>query len=457
MSGPKVSVYEMSAEQRQNLRFQLNCIQQSIVCYEDIKKSIGYLNGINGQIQSLLSTFDLVNRRTEDCSGEIIILTDLQSAIPQNCLSFVDQLSSCAPILQIDKITLTDAELEKKKGVLAKLWALQKNIVTRQKEIEETLKPMETKVKQGVSEVKKAIADDVSTVQSFYISPSESDEERFMSDIEQLNEQLRDLSLGSDCPADFKGEVLATTSALSRITSKEQLETFRSVTVKSLLQRIENACLQVQEQKREIDTLQSRYVALCSVAGVQPESFSAVEINDAMLLISNKVATLEKQVIMQTEQEYISECVNEVMTEMGYDIIGNRSVTKRSGKRFKNELYSYGEGTAINVTYDYDGQIAMELGGIDREDRIPTSEETDVLREDMESFCSDFKNFEERLKAKGVVIKSRVSLAPPSAEYVTIINVSDYNITATAPVREITVKETRSKSAVKRTLRREDN
>ena len=456
MSGPKVSVYEMSARQRQNLRSQLNCLQQSIVCCEEIKKSIGYLNGINGQIQSLLSTFDLVNRRTKDCSCEIIILTDLQSAVPQGCLSFMEQLSSCAPILQVDKITLTDAELEKKKGVLAKLRVLQNNVASRQKEIEEALRPIDVKAKQGVSEVENAIAEDISSVQSFFISPSESDEERFKSDIKQLNEQLRVLSLGSDCPADLKGEVFSANSALSRITSKEQLETFRSVTVKPLLQGIENTRLRIQEQKSEFETLESRYVALCFVAGVQPEAF-AVEVNDAMSIISNKVATLEKQVIMQTEQEYISDRVNEVMSEMGYDVIGNRSVTKRSGKRFKNQLYSYGEGTAINVTYDSDGQIAMELGGIDRADRIPTSEETDVLREDMGSFCSDFKDFEERLKAKGVVIKSRVSLAPPTAEYATIINVSDYNITATVPVREITVKMTRSKSAVKRTLRREDN
>jgi hypothetical protein len=456
MSGPKVSVYEMSARQRQNLRSQLNCLQQSIVCCEKIKRSIGYLNGINGQIQSLLSTFDLVNQRNEDCYGEIIILTDLQSSVPQNCLSFMDQLSSCAPILQVDKITLTDAELEKKKGALAKLRALQNNVATRQKEIEEALRPLKEKAKQGVSEVENAIAEDISSVQSFFISHSESDEERFMFDIKQLNEHLRVLSLGSDCPADLKGEVFSATSALSRITSKEQLETFRFVTVKPLLQRIENARLRVQEQKSEFETLQSRYVALCSVAGVQPEAF-AVEINEAMSIIRNEVATLEKQVITQTEQEYISNCVNEVMSEMGYDVIGTRSVTKRSGKRFKNELYSYGEGTAINVTYDFDGQIAMELGGIDRADRIPTSEEIDVLREDMESFCSDFKDFEERLKAKGVVIKSRVSLAPPTAEYATIINVSDYNITATAPVRAITVKGTCSKSSAKRTLRREDN
>lgn len=456
MSGPKVSVYEVLARQKQNLISQLNCIQQGIICCEQIKESIDFLNGVKGQIQSLLSTFDIVNRRAENCSGEIIILTDLRNTVTQLCLSFNEQLSSCTPILQMDKLKPTDAELEIKKEGLNKLRALQKNIATRQKEVEEALSPIVAKAKQEAGEVENAIEEDISNVQSFFVSPSECEEERFMHDIQQLNEQLSVLALDSDCSADLKGEVFSATSALSRITSREQLGTFRSVTVKPLLQRIESARLRVQAQKSEFKMLQSRYAALCAVAGVQPEVLTA-EINDAIPIIISKIASLEKQVVLQTEQKYICNCVNEVMSQMGYDVIGNRSVTKRSGKRFKSELYSYAEGKAINVTYDSDGQIAMELGGIDRADRIPTSEETDVLREDMEAFCSDFKGFEERLKAKGVVIKSRVSLAPPAAEYATIINVSDYNITAAVPVQVMMVKGTRSKSASKRTLQREDN
>jgi trehalose-6-phosphate synthase len=88
---------------------------------------------------------------------------------------------------------------------------------------------------------------------------------------------------------------------------------------------------------------------------------------------------------------------------------------------------------------------------------MPTAEETDVLREDMASFCSDFRDFEERLKAKGVMIKSRVSMAPPSAEYATIINISDYTVTAAAPVRAMTVSEKRSKAPAKRAMRKEDD
>ena len=459
MSGPKVSVYRLSASQRQSLLSQLSCLQQGIVCCEQIKESIAFLNGINGQIQSLLSTFDLASQPNQDYSGEVSMLTDMQSEITQISMTNMEQLLSCEPILQVDRLdrsTLTDAELEKKQGVLTKLLASHKGLVARRKEIEEVLRPMEEKARQRVSEVKHSIIEDISKVHSFRVLPSQSEEDIFKYHIKELNEQLRVLTLDSACPSDLKGETLSAISALSRITTQEHLETFRAVTVKPLLRRVENARLKAQEQKSEFNKLKSLYLALCSIAGVQPEAFT-VEINDDTLsVIRDRVTALEKQVILQTEQEYISECVNEVMAEMGYDIIGNRSVTKKSGKRFKNELYSYGEGRAINVTYDSNGQIAMELGGIDREDRIPTSEEAGVLCEEMEAFCSDFKDFEERLKSKGVIINSRVSMAPPTSEYATIINVSDYNITETAPVKEIKVRGRRSKPAVKNILRRED-
>ena len=116
------------------------------------------------------------------------------------------------------------------------------------------------------------------------------------------------------------------------------------------------------------------------------------------------------------------------MEEMGYSVIGSREVTKKNGKHFRNELYTYGEGTAVNVTYSSDGKIAMELGGVDTTDRLPDAQETSVLCESMECFCDDFKEIEKRLLAKGVVLASRISMLPPSAEYAQIINTIDYKM-----------------------------
>ncbi|MDR1321079.1 MAG: hypothetical protein LBK56_06595 [Gracilibacteraceae bacterium] len=390
MSGPKVSVYEISAEQRRNLQAQLHCSQQSLVCREEIKEAARYLNGVGGQIQSLLSIFELANRRTNDCSAEISILTGYQSALPRESQLFLRELAGIL-VLQTDKFTPSETELAKRKETLAKLQALRNKAAAKHREIETALPSMEKKAKQGAAAVKGAIADDVAGVRSFFVRPPEAEDENFAADKKKVEELI--------------GEVLAAAAAAKRINTKEQLQTFQAVTVRPLQNRIEAAAMR------------KRY-----------------------------------DLVAQTEQAYISDCVNEVMAEMGYDVIGSRTVVKRSGKRFRNALFSYGDGTAINITYDPSGQIAVELGGIDRTDRIPTAEEAEALHEDMESFCSDFQNFEKRLQAKGVMMKSRVSLAPPAAEYAAIINLTDYTVTAAAPVQEIAVTGKRSKTAKKRAM-----
>ena len=126
-----------------------------------------------------------------------------------------------------------------------------------------------------------------------------------------------------------------------------------------------------------------------------------------------------------------------------------------AGAQFKNELYQFGEGTAVNITYSPEGQISMELGGIAREDRIPTAEETDVLTRDMESFCGGFTEFERRMKEKGVIVGNRIALMPPTADYAAIINVSDYEMESGKQVTEMNVTQKRKKgTGAQQVLRR---
>lgn len=135
----------------------------------------------------------------------------------------------------------------------------------------------------------------------------------------------------------------------------------------------------------------------------------------------------EEAIAFREEQAYISRCLDEAMKEMGYDLLGSRDITRRSGKKFHNELYLFEEGTAVNVTYSGDGQISMELGGICREDRLPTGEESAALTEDMESFCDDYAQLEKILRKKGISTR-RISVLPPDARYAQMINVSDYDL-----------------------------
>ena len=171
------------------------------------------------------------------------------------------------------------------------------------------------------------------------------------------------------------------------------------------------------------EVLGAEYEVLVGELGVPKKqfSFSLESIEE----LEKEIQDMQKIIQRKEEQEYISECVDKAMQEMGYKVIGNREVVRKDGRRFTNELYLFDEGTAVNVTYSDEGQITMELGGLDDQDRIPSEAECQSLAQDMVSFCDDYLKIEEKLRAMGIV-SHRVSILPPEAQFAQIINTSDY-------------------------------
>lgn len=171
---------------------------------------------------------------------------------------------------------------------------------------------------------------------------------------------------------------------------------------------------------------------------------------DAIAILNDRIQKTEEIIRNQDEQAYISRCVDEAMRELGYTVAGDREIVRRNGKRFRNELYLFDEGTAVNVTYSSDGQITMELGGIGTNDRLPTATESASLAADMRTFCDDYYEIERRLRQKGILTK-RISILPPDEQYAQIINISDYNLSA--EVSEYEAKGIRKSTAKAKTQR----
>jgi hypothetical protein len=103
-------------------------------------------------------------------------------------------------------------------------------------------------------------------------------------------------------------------------------------------------------------------------------------------------------------------------------------VTKKSGKSFTSKLLTYDDGAVVNVTETSTGQITMEIGSTDEIDRTPNANERVALRKKMERFCTDFKEIEKRLADRGVILDSRLVMAPPEEMYAQIINISDFEL-----------------------------
>ena len=67
------------------------------------------------------------------------------------------------------------------------------------------------------------------------------------------------------------------------------------------------------------------------------------------------------------------------------------------------------------------------MGKIDDCDRLPSDAECKNMVDQMISFCEQFPDIEARLAQRGVMIKNRVILAPPSVNYAQIINRKEYS------------------------------
>ena len=176
----------------------------------------------------------------------------------------------------------------------------------------------------------------------------------------------------------------------------------------------------------QFDALQDRYHGLCARLGEPSKDYPQTQ--SGMAELEQMVNRLECQMNHDAQQAYISKSLDEVMSEMGYQVIGSRHVTKKSGKSFTSKLLTYDDGAVVNVTEASTGQITMEIGSTDKTDRMPDANERVALQKKMEQFCIDFKEIEKRLANRGVVLDTRLMMAPPEEMYAQIINLSDFEM-----------------------------
>lgn len=236
--------------------------------------------------------------------------------------------------------------------------------------------------------------------------------------------------IGGAVTAQTEKEAHQALEQLGTVASAAFLQNFAAITVIPLENRCRMEQTQYAAEKADYALLLHRYAAVCQQleAPAEPHPWHP----DAMAELERLTADLEQQVLAREEQAYIRQALDEVMADMGYSLLGERDVQKRSGARFHHVLYDYGDGTAVDVTYDANGQIAMELGGLDRADRLPDARESAVLCRSMEVFCTSFEEVEARLQKKGVMLRARIAMLPPTEEHAQIINVEDYQLSGDA-------------------------
>ncbi len=469
MSGPKISVYSLTGWARKVVNGQIQCEQQGLICGEQIKALLSECSGMGKELDKALAMLDLLQKRNGGQEKQIEEVKSIKTIMDQEIQKIRSEFNRNIPRVS-PKYQISEEALEKKKRELEKIIAIKNKAQALKDKLEnaanagkEAGKNEQKKVNQTIAEyltdgsedkpnvlerkdlstLESSIAADISGVFSFDYVDVPDETIHFDEQKKAIQDELMEL-LRIELSKELKDEIRNAIEKLSGITQIERLSTFDSITVKKIF--IDLEAYQLECEKKEATFKESiiRYQMLCDMAGKEEERdrefTSEEELDEA-------ISEIEKIVVKQKEQMYIADCVDEVMRDMGYDLIGRRQVRKKSGKQLKNELYQFGEGTAVNVTYSPDGQISMELGGLAREDRIPTTEETTVLTQDMKTFCGEFSEFEKRMKGKGIIVGNRIALMPPTADYTAIINVSDYEVESGKQITEMNVATKRKKAA----------
>lgn len=433
MSGPKSSRYTLTPEQRRILAEQRAIERRKSVALENIKRNRKRLLQIGSMFDAAKQISDELLTRYGNDGGFADKVKELEGVI--------------APIIPIvasaDKNDVTS--LENTSNEVAASLSKAETIATALSKIAAS----------NEVELHASLSADIDKGFCTSFADLKASATTSLSDSkEKIRVQLIEIKNSQHLSEELACELTTVLSKIDSIDDVSFLKNYTSVTASPLLKCCKQYLSEYETCHEEFEKLYAEYIALCDlyfyVAQEYPCCHASIEV------LKSETKRIKASVDADDEQAYISDCLDEVMEEMGYTVIGSREVTKKNGKHFRNELYTYGDGTAVtavNVTYSSDGKIAMELGGIDATDRLPNEHETSVLCESMEEFCDDFKEIEKRLLAKGVVLADRISLLPPRAEYAQIINTTDYHMTEKAETLQ--TKKQRRTATKRKALRKE--
>ena len=414
MSGPKSSRYTLTAEQREAQRLERE--------REQLKQARQRLSRLMAQAESAIL-------RHRAVAGEAASACE-------------DLMRQCAPLLSAGLTNDRAALAEMRRSVLLAGLSLEKEIRALDRDsgqLEARLRrQIDSDIKQGYGATLDSILD------------ARRDEKRRR--LERRMAALEQIASGA-VSIDTANHARRLIEQLRQSTSEAFADMVYVTSIQPLIKQFRKEQAQFQTEETEYQLLLLQYEALCQELSVpiEPQPWTP----GALKGLQATVERMDAQALRREEEAYIHQTLDEVMQEMGYPLLGQREVTKRSGKHLRHVLYAFEDGTGIDVTYSDDGQIAMELGGLDDCDRIPDDRELVFLCDAMDDFCTSFEQLEARLKRRGVVPRERIHMLPPSEENAQIINTRDYALNAQPTVLHVERRRSRDPYR-KQTVKDED-
>jgi hypothetical protein len=174
----------------------------------------------------------------------------------------------------------------------------------------------------------------------------------------------------------------------------------------------------------DLDNLLSTYHALCAMLNEEPgtyhiESGSAFKVIDKL---KREVEQKQSDLVKKEEAEYISESINEVMAELGYDVVASDFMTTPKRNIIHN-VYEFELGNVINAFTSDNGSLMFEVTGVKEGGAELSSLEKLKIKESMETFCTQYPEVKKRLRGRGIELKFE-DLKPPDERYARAFDLS---------------------------------
>ncbi|HEX3075678.1 MAG TPA: hypothetical protein VHQ24_02280, partial [Lachnospiraceae bacterium] len=246
---------------------------------------------------------------------------------------------------------------------------------------------------------------------------------RIIEEIQEMKEQLPFLRKNSELIEKVK------TMLEGHINYKSLgvLQDFYSGDFQLLKKKYKNFMYDFNQWKQPFFETYESYLIQCSIVGEEAKAYAFIPemAEDVIDQLQSEIKRMEELSYEQRKEAYIRDSIAEVMEEMGYDILATKDIVKKNGKKIKNKIFAYGEGSGIQVIED-NNAITMEVIGLEKGvSRMATEDEMDYLLDEQSSFCNSFSIMEEKLKEKGIT-RAEIIHLKPAKEYAKLVDLGQY-------------------------------
>lgn len=171
--------------------------------------------------------------------------------------------------------------------------------------------------------------------------------------------------------------------------------------------------------------LRSEYIALSNLIYGE-----CLEVPDDIACMKKDIEEMLIEAQRQKVGEYVADCINKVMSDLGYEIAGSEVL---STQKITKHHYEYSSDSAITVASSETGAMMLEVVG--KKNADGTHGSTAAVKADMERFCPDYKKIKQGLQEYGISLTDK-KLCPPDEKYVKFVDIGKHS----SENRRITVK-----------------